>query len=287
MFIGDLKLAYVKPDSEKDYALILGASSGFGEAVSLELSRVGFSIIGVHLDRGSGLAKAEQIVRQIEAAGVEALFFNINAAADKNRESIIQRLKDHFKIKGIEGKIKVLLHSLAFGSLAPFIHREPQQRLSSKQMDMTLNVMANSLVYWVQDLINADLLARGGKIYAMTSSGSVRVTPYYGAVSAAKAALESHVRQLALELASYGITVNAIRAGVSFTPALRKIPGHETMIDLALSQIPFKRLTQPSDIAKFISAQTLSDENWATGNIYNVDGGELAVAFHSPLLKEE
>jgi NAD(P)-dependent dehydrogenase (short-subunit alcohol dehydrogenase family) len=280
-------VGYVKPDSKRDYALVLGASSGFGEATVLELARIGFNIIGVHLDRGNGMTKVEQIIRQIETAGVEALFFNINAAADKNREMVFQRLTDHFKIKEVDGRIRVFLHSLAFGSLAPFIHREPAQRISSKQMDMTINVMANSLVYWIQDLMNANLLARGAKIFAMTSSGSVRVTPYYGAVSAAKAALESHVRQLALELAPHGITVNAIRAGVTFTPALRKIPGHETMIDLALSQIPFKRLTEPSDVAKFISAQVLSDENWATGNVYNVDGGELTVAFHTPLKKEE
>jgi enoyl-[acyl-carrier protein] reductase III len=280
-------LSYVKPDSRQDYALILGASSGFGEATSLELARDGFNIIGIHMDRGSGLTRVEQVVRQIEDCRVEALFFNINAAADKNRTMVLQRLKDHFKIKQIEGKIKVVLHSLAFGSLVPFIHREPAQRLSAKQMDMTLNVMAHSLVYWIQDLMDNDLLARGAKVYAMTSSGSLRVTPYYGAVSAAKAALESHVRQLALELAPYFITVNSIRAGVSFTPALRKIPGHETMIDLALSQIPFKRLTEPADVAKFISAQALSDENWATGNVFNVDGGELTVAFHSPLKKQE
>jgi NAD(P)-dependent dehydrogenase (short-subunit alcohol dehydrogenase family) len=280
-------VGYVKPDSKRDYALVLGASSGFGEATVLELARLGFNIIGIHLDRGSGLTRVEQLVRQVESAGVEALFFNLNAAADKNRELVLQRLRDHFKIKEIDGKIKVMMHSLAFGSLAPFIHREKAQRISAKQMDMTINVMANSLVYWVQDLMDYGLLAQGAKIFAMTSSGSVRVTPYYGAVSAAKAVLESHVRQLALELAAHGITVNAIRAGVTFTPALRKIPGHETMIDLALSQIPFKRLTEPADVAKFISAQVLSDENWATGNVYNVDGGELTVAFHTPLKKEE
>jgi len=62
---------------------------------------------------------------------------------------------------------------------------------------------------------------------------------------------------------------------------LRKIPGHETMIDLALSQIPAKRLTQPKDIAKFIRALATSDEEWATGNIFNIDGGEIITAYHS------
>jgi len=278
-------VGYKKPDSSKDYVLILGASSGFGEAVALELASEGFNIIGVHMDRGAGLTKVEQIKRQVMDNGVEALFFNVNAASDKNREQVIQRIADHFKIKEIRGKIKVFLHSLAFGSLAPYIHNDPKERLSSKQMDMTLNVMAHSLVYWARDLLLADLFTKGTKIYAMTSSGSNRVTPYYGAVSAAKAALESHIRQLALELAPYEITANSLRAGVTFTPALRKIPGHETMIDLALSQIPFKRLTQPSDIAKYILSQATSDEIWNTGNIINLDGGEIAVAFHTPLKK--
>ncbi len=78
-------------------------------------------------------------------------------------------------------------------------------------MEMTLDVMANSLVYWVQDLVHAGLLMRGSKVFSMTSSGSHRVIIGYGAVSAAKAALESHTRQLALELAPKGITVNAFK----------------------------------------------------------------------------
>ncbi len=273
-------MAYVQPDPQKDYALILGASSGFGEATALELSKAGFNIIGIHMDRGEGLTRVEEIKRRIKENGVEALYFNKNAASEKNRKQVVETIQEHFADSGKH--IKVLLHSLAFGSLAPYIHHDPEERLTQKQMEMTLNVMAHSLVYWTQDLFHAGLLGQGCKIFAMTSSGSVRVIPYYGAVSAAKSALESHVRQLALELAPFKMTVNAIRAGVTFTPALRKIPGHETMIDLALSQIPFKRLTQPQDIAKFILALVTSDELWATGNIFNVDGGEMISAYHSP-----
>lgn len=275
-------MGFKAPDTETDYAMILGASSGFGEAVSLELAANGFNIIGIHMDRGAGLTKVEQIKSRIREYNVEALFFNINAASEPKRTEVITKLQEIFSTSKKPQKIKVLLHSLAFGSLAPYIHGDPKERLSQKQMEMTMSVMAHSLVYWTQDLFHADLMTRGTRIFSMTSSGSVRVVPYYGAVSAAKAALESHTRQLALELAPYGILVNSIRAGVTYTPALRKIPGHETMIDLALSQIPAKRLTQPKDIARFISALATSDEEWATGNIYNVDGGEIITAFHSP-----
>ena len=277
-------MAYQKPDKNRDYAIILGASSGFGEAVSLELASIGFNIIGIHMDRGSGLKKAQQIVSKIENFGVEARFYNMNAASEKKRREVIDEVIADFKDSN--KKIKVVMHSLAFGSLAPFVHAKKEERLTHKQMDMTLAVMAHSLVYWTQDLYHNNLLGEGCKIYAMTSSGSVTVVPYYGAVSAAKSALESHVRQLALELAPYHITVNSIRAGVTYTPALRKIPGHETMIDLALSQIPAKRLTQPTDVAKFISAQATSNETWATGNVFNVDGGEMIAAYHSPFTKK-
>ena len=92
-------------------------------------------------------------------------------------------------------------------------------------MDMTLDVMAHSLVYWTQDVVGRGLMGRGGRIFAMTSSGGTRVLPYYGAVSAAKAALESHIRQLAVELAPRGITANAIRAGVTDTPGRAEDPG--------------------------------------------------------------
>lgn len=273
-------------NKENDYALILGASSGFGETVSLELARHGFNIIGVHMDRGPALIKVDELKNQIQGLGVKTLFFNKNAASDKNRHEVIDALKTEFSSDPDQKNVKVMLHSLAFGSLAPYIHSDPKERLTHKQMDMTLNVMAHSLVYWTQDLYHNNLLGKGSRLFAMTSSGSVRVVPYYGAVSAAKSALESHTRQLALELAPYGITVNAIRAGVTYTPALRKIPGHETMIDLALSQIPAKRLTQPGDIAKFIAALATSDEEWATGNIFNVDGGEMIAAYHSPFSRK-
>ena len=72
----------------------------------------------------------------------------------------------------------------------------------------------------------------------MTSSGSTRVIRSYGAVSAAKAALEAHIRQLAFELAPLGVTANAIRAGVTDTPALRRIPEGVALLETRASEQP-------------------------------------------------
>jgi NAD(P)-dependent dehydrogenase (short-subunit alcohol dehydrogenase family) len=108
----------------------------------------------------------------------------------------------------------------------------------------------------------------------MTSAGGHRIWPSYGAVSAAKAALESHCRQLAVELAPKGIAVNAIRAGVTDTPALRKIPGNAQMIDRVLAVHPAGRLTTPQDVASVIVAVARPETVWLTGNVLGVDGTE-------------
>jgi NAD(P)-dependent dehydrogenase (short-subunit alcohol dehydrogenase family) len=259
---------------EGTWALILGASSGFGEAVSLELAGLGMHILGVHLDRKSTMANADRIVGEIKGKGRDALFFNVNAADPDKRREIL----DAFQARAGGGApIRVLLHSLAFGTLKPFITENEPESLTKAQMDMTLDVMANSLVYWTQDLVQRKLMGSGGRIFAMTSAGGARVWKTYGAVSAAKSALESHVRQLTLELGPLGITVNAVMAGVTDTPALRKIPGADRMIQMAQAKNPSGRLTTPKDVAEAIGLLAQPKAQWVTGNVICVDGGEFVV----------
>ncbi len=252
------------------WALILGASSGFGAATSRALARAGMHIIGVHLDRRTTMPVVEQLVNELRSAGAQALFFNVNAADPVKRQEVLDQIQP--KLGG--STITVLMHSLAFGTLKPYIALDPKEQLTQDQMEMTLDVMANSLVYWTQDLITRKLLGKGSRIFAMTSSGGSRVWPTYGAVSAAKAALESHVRQLAMELAPAGVTANCIRAGVTDTPALRKIPGNEQMMEFAKLRNPSHRLTTPDDVAQAITILANSGADWVTGNVIGTDGGE-------------
>jgi enoyl-[acyl-carrier-protein] reductase (NADH) len=145
-------------------------------------------------------------------------------------------------------------------------------------MSMTLEVMATSLVDWTQALFAAGLLERGGRVFAMTSEGGRRVWPAYGPVSAAKSALEGIVRQLAVELAEEEITVNAICAGVTDTPAAQKIPGFETMVERVRERHPRGRLTTTEDVAGSLVALSAPACGWITGNVIHVDGGEALVA---------
>jgi NAD(P)-dependent dehydrogenase (short-subunit alcohol dehydrogenase family) len=260
-----------------DWALILGSSSGFGEAAAYELADLGMHIFGVHLDRKSTQPNAERIVAEIKSKGRDAVFFNANAADEEKRKEILEQMKARLTQPGQTGKLKVLMHSLAFGTLKPFITPSPADAIAKSHLDMTLDVMANSLVYWTQDLVVHGLLGKGGRVFAMTSAGGARVWKTYGAVSAAKAALESHIRQLTLELAPLGITANAIMAGVTDTPALRKIPGSEQMIALAQKKNPAGRLTTTKDVAEAIGLLCHPKAQWVTGNVLCVDGGEFIV----------
>ena len=257
----------------QQWALVLGASSGFGEATSRLLAERGFDVCGVHLDRRAGMAHVEQITAAIRERGRQALFFNVNAADHEKRRSVLDALAARFAEDG-GGTVRVLMHSLAFGSLTPFVGADPARLATPAQIEMTLNVMAHSLVYWVQDAVARGLLARGSRVVAMTSAGSTTVWPGYGPVSAAKAALEAHVRQLAVELAPSGVTVNAIRAGVTDTPAFRKIPGSELMAEHVRTRNPSGRMTETSDVAKVIAMLSSDDAQWITGTVIGVDGGE-------------
>lgn len=254
------------------WALILGASSGFGAAASRAFARAGMNILGVHLDRRAGMAEVQKIERDIEAAGRRALFFNVNAADEKKRAHVLDEAKE--EVQG-SGKIRVLMHSLAFGTLKPYWTDDPDGSVINKaNMDMTLDVMAHSLLYWTQDVLRRDLFVDGARIFAMTSAGSHNVWQGYGAVSAAKSALESHIRQLAVELGPKNISANAICAGVTDTPALRKIPGNEEMIEAAVKRNPHDRLTTPEDVANALVALATPAAYWINGNTILVDGGE-------------
>jgi enoyl-[acyl-carrier-protein] reductase (NADH) len=185
-------------------------------------------------------------------------------------------LFDERRADGADPMIGAVLHSLAFGATLAYVSDDPAAKeLSRKQLEMTADVMAHSLLFWTRDLYHAGLLQRGSRVYAMTSEGAILAVPTYGAVSAAKAALEAHVRQLALELAPAGITVNAIRAGVTDTPALRRIPGWAYLVKAASARNPHGRMGRPEDVADALVALATPLTHWMTGNVIGVDGGEV------------
>lgn len=263
---------------KKNWALILGASSGFGGATALELAKNGISIFGVHFDRAATMPQVQELIDKIKSHGVDAVFFNINAADPESRDKTLDEIKETVS-KEKESFIKVLMHSLAFGSLGPYFGKSAGDSMNQKKIEMTLDVMANSLVYWTQGAFFRGLLKKGTRIFAMTSSGGHTVLPNYGAVSAAKAALESHIRQIGMELGVHGITANSMMAGVTDTPALRKIPNAQPMLEIARRKNPAGRATTPQDVARAIALFCDERADFISGNLIGVDGGEDIVNY--------
>jgi NAD(P)-dependent dehydrogenase (short-subunit alcohol dehydrogenase family) len=260
---------------KESWALIFGVSSGMGRAAAQALAAEGCHVIGVHFDMSEGQQAAADLAAQLRERGVSAHFFNRNIASAATRSELLPEINE---LTGGGGP-RVVLHSVAFGTLLPFVPTaETASVVTAKQMASTLDVMAHSLVYWTQDLLAAGLLRAGAKIFAMTSAGGTRAQASYGAVSASKAALESHVRQLALELAPHGVAVNALRAGTTLTPALQKIPNSAKIVERSRALNPHGRLTQTEDVAEAIVLLSATDSSWITGNVIGVDGGETIVA---------
>lgn len=264
--------------SKNEWGLILGASSGFGAATARELARHGMSIIGVHFDRAAGMPAVEALVKELNGYGVGVRYFNVNASDPAKRAEVLDTMKKEFASDS-SNTIRVLMHSLAFGSLKPLVSPKPGVSLTQAQVEMTMDVMANSLVYWTQSVIERGMMRKGGRIFAMTSSGGHSSLLNYGAVSAAKAALESYIRQLSLELGPLGITANTILGGVTDTPALRKIPGGAEMLEVAQARNPSLRNCTPEDIGKAVALLAHDNAYFISGNVIRVDGGEDYVQY--------
>ena len=146
------------PITLRGWALVLGASSGFGAATSLALARAGMNVFGVHLDRKATLPNVERLAGEITALGRQARFFNVNAADEEKRAEVASEMERVLRERDEVGQVRVLLHSLAFGTLKLFVADPIKEAVTKAQMDMTLDVMAHSLVYWTQELVSRGLM---------------------------------------------------------------------------------------------------------------------------------
>jgi enoyl-[acyl-carrier protein] reductase I len=257
-----------------DWALILGGSSGIGLACAKELADHGMSLCVAHRDLRGAMARIEPDFEKIRATAPRFCAVNGNALEAAGRQRVLSVLREEM---GGQGRIKLLLHSIAQGNLKPLLaaRREgPEPELEPEDLAATIEAMGTSLFTWVRDLHRENLFAPQASVLSFTSEGSSRSWPGYAAVSAAKAALESVSRSIAVEFGRQGIRCNVIQSGICDTPALRHIPGSERMKEFALSRHPLGRLTTPEDIAGFVYLMCQPEAAWVNGAVLCVDGGE-------------
>ncbi len=252
-----------------DWVLILGCSTGHGGATAKRLAKDGYGIIGFHLDRGEVKKEAELLKEEISKINDGKVFFwNINAASVDVMDEYIPKISEITKGQSV----KLLLHSIAFGTTTNFFSDKP---VTQKQMDMTVHVMGNSLLYWTQKLLTMQLLGQGSRILGLTSEGNYLAMDGYGPVSVAKVAMEAIIRQIGWELGRYGITANSLQAGITPTRALTKITDNwEDWIEKTKKRNPMRRTTSPDDIANTISLLLKQEADFINCSIIYCDGGE-------------
>lgn len=270
---------------EHYWALILGGSSGFGLATAKKLASCGMNVAVVHRDRKGAMAAIERELEVVRSHGTGFASWNLDALSDEGRKTVLDGLADRL---GEGGRVRLLLHSIAFGNLkllAP-LKRPPgswaapagaypeEAFLEDEDFARTIYSMGTSLVTWTQAVLARGMFAEDARVLGMTSEGNEVAWRGYAAVSAAKVAMEAVSRSMALELAPYGIRSNIVQAGVTDTPALRLIPGSDGMKAAAEKRNPFGRLTTPADVADVIALLCTDEARWVNGAIVRVDGGE-------------
>jgi len=258
-------------EDKNEWAIILGASSGLGLATAKKLAKEGLNLCLVYRARRSDvLAIESEFESIISACKVKLLHFNMDVVKPENREIILGELEQNLKESG---KVKCLVHSIAKGNLKPMVSDEGRE-LQNDDFHITLENMAFSLYDWTKHVFSKNIFSEDARIISFTSEGNKKAWRNYAAVSAAKVALESISRNIALEFAPHGIKSNCIEAGITDTASFRMIPGNEKLREYAIKRNPFKRLTTPEDVANVVYLLTKEESKWITGVTLPVNGGE-------------
>jgi enoyl-[acyl-carrier protein] reductase III len=230
---------------------VSGGSRGIGRTIALRFARDGARRVAIGYMRSD--AAAEETAEELRDAGAEPVLVRGNITS--------QRVLDEVAALG---PLDVLVHNAATGVIRPALETE------DKHWDWTLNANARALLQLAR--VAAPQMPRGSSIVAISSLGAERVLDNYVLVGTSKAALESLVRYLGVELAPLGIRVNAVSGGVVDTGALEHFPNREEMLRAGASN-PVGRLVSPEDIAGAVAFLAGPDADMIRGQTIVVDGG--------------
>ncbi len=243
-------------DLKGKVALVTGGSRGIGKAIALKFAENGVNLVVNYIRHRRD---AEETAEQVEAFGVKCIIVKANVADDKHVKAMFERIKEEY------GRCDFLISNAASGVLKPVME------LDSRHWNWAMDINARALLVLAQQAV--PLMDGQGRIIAISSLGSVRAVENYTAVGASKAALESLVRHLAVELGPLGITVNTVSAGAVDTEALKKFPNRKIILDTALARTPLGRLTSPEDVANVSLFLCSKPAEMIHGQTIVVDGG--------------
>ncbi|MDW7771739.1 MAG: enoyl-[acyl-carrier-protein] reductase FabL [Desulfobulbaceae bacterium] len=236
--------------------LITGGSRGIGRAIGLRLAENGADVV---INYVRHRRDAEETVAIIEEKGVKCLAVKANVAQEDDVIRMFDEIREKYE------RLDILVSNAASGVL------KPAMELTTRHWNWAMDINARALLTLAQHAV--PMMERGGRIMAVSSLGAVRAVPNYTVVGASKAALESLIRHLAVELGPMGILVNTISAGVVDTDALKKFPNRKEIISTSLARTPLGRLTLPEDVADLALFLCSGLATMIHGQTIVVDGG--------------
>ncbi len=242
-------------DLHNRVALVTGSSRGIGRAIALELGRRGADIV-IHHRRNSTRAQAEAVAQELRSLGRRTLVIKADVADPSDVARMFSVIQSAF------GKLDILVNNAASAVFRPLL------QLEEKHWEHVWDVNVRAITLCIKHAV--PLMSRG-VIVNITSLGSMRYLPNYGALGAAKAAIESLTRSYAVELAP-AIRVNAVCGGlVDETGFSEMMPldVKERVIQLT----PAGRLAKPEDIAKVVAFLCSDDAEMIRGQSIIIDGG--------------
>jgi len=245
-------------DLEGKKALVTGGSRGIGRAIAVRLAEAGADVAINYLRQNT---RALETAKMIENTGRRALIFKANVAEQNQIAAMFKEIEKEF------GHLDILVSNAASGVLRPALE------LTMRHWHWTMDINAATLIPLAQHFYTIKKPDSTGIIIAVSSLGAIRAIPNYTAVGASKAALESIVRHLAVELAPKNIRVNAISAGVVDTDALKHFPNREEILRESLKRTPAGRLTTPEDVADVAILLCSDLAKMIQGQTIIVDGG--------------
>ena len=230
--------------------LVTGGSRGIGRAIALRFARAGAARVAIGYLRNDKAAEAT--AEELRAAGTEPVLVRGNVSSDRVLAEVAEL-----------GPLDVLVHNAATGVVRKALETE------DKHWDWTHN--ANARAFLALARVAAPQMPEGASMVAVSSLGAGRVLENYALIGTSKAALESLVRYLAVELAP-AIRVNAVSAGVVETGALEHFPNKEEMLRVGRAN-PVGRLVTPDDLAAAVAFLCSPDAEMIRGHVLVVDGG--------------
>lgn len=237
-------------------ALVTGGARGIGKAIAKKLAAAGCDII-INYFNSSDLAEAT--CEEISQLGVKALALQANVAEPDSVKELFEQIKQHFS------QLDILISNAASGVLKPAL------AMSLKHWRWCLETNAFALNLLAQQA--KDCMPMGSRMIALSSMGAQRAIPNYAFIGASKAALESLVRALSLELAPQGIAVNTVSAGVVDTDALKYFPNRAELIDAFNQHSLAGRALTPEDVADAVYLLCLPEALMIRGQTIYVDAG--------------